>query len=111
MDRAGPSTEPGAPTRSSRLEDLLALAIALLAEERGVTLDDVREQLWPAQPAATDEIIIYLLSIKDVKARVGLSVPAIYRLMQRGSFPRPRKVGTKSLWRSDEIQDWICSLR
>ena len=110
MDRAQPIDGPGAPTRSRRLEDLLALAIALLAEERGVTLDDVREQLWPARPAVTDENVISLLPIKDVRARVGLSVPQVYRLMQRGAFPRPRKVGTKSLWRSDDIEDWICSL-
>lgn len=48
-----------------------------------------------------------LLPIKDVKARVGLSVAMIYRLMQRGTFPRPRKIGVKSLWRSDEVEAWI----
>jgi prophage regulatory protein len=48
-----------------------------------------------------------LLPIKEVKARVGLSVAMIYRLMQRGTFPRPRKIGTKSLWRSDEVEAWI----
>lgn len=107
MDRERPGDGPGAPTRSRRLEDLLALAVALLAEEGGVSLDDVREQLWPARPAATDENVISLLSIKDVKARVGLSTATVYRLMQRGTFPRPRKVGTKSLWRSDEVEAWI----
>jgi predicted DNA-binding transcriptional regulator AlpA len=48
-----------------------------------------------------------LLPLKEVKARVGLSTATVYRLMQRGTFPRPRKVGTKSLWRSDEIEAWI----
>lgn len=109
MDSADPSDDAAAPTRSRRLEDLLALAVALLAEEREVSLVDVREQLWPHPPATADDVTM-LLPIKDVKARVGLSVPLIYRLMQRGEFPRPRKVGTKSLWRSDEIEDWICSL-
>lgn len=48
-----------------------------------------------------------LLPLKELKARVGLSTATVYRLMQRGTFPRPRKVGTKSLWRSDEVEAWI----
>lgn len=48
-----------------------------------------------------------LLPLKAVKARVGLSTATVYRMMQRGTFPKPRKVGTKSLWRSDEIEAWI----
>lgn len=48
-----------------------------------------------------------LLPLKSVKARVGLSTATVYRMMQRGTFPKPRKVGTKSLWRSDEIDTWI----
>lgn len=107
MDRARQSDRPASSTSSSRLEDLLALAVALLAEERGVSLDDVRQELWPALPAAADEMATALLPMKEVKARVGLSTATVYRLMQRGTFPRPRKVGTKSLWRSDEIEAWI----
>ncbi|KRA42959.1 hypothetical protein ASD72_12925 [Pseudoxanthomonas sp. Root630] len=109
MDRARRSDPTASSTRSSRLEDLLALAVALLAEERGVSLDDVRQELWPALPAAADEMATALLPIRAVKARVGLSTATVYRLMQRGTFPRPRKVGQKSLWRSDEVEAWILS--
>ena len=48
-----------------------------------------------------------LLPIKAVKGRVGLSEATIYRMLHRGTFPKPRKVGFKSLWRSDEIEAWI----
>ena len=37
MDRARQSDPPASSTSSSRLEDLLALAVALLAEERCVS--------------------------------------------------------------------------
>ena len=48
-----------------------------------------------------------LLPLKEVKARVSLSTATVYRLMQKGTFPKPRKIGTKSLWRSDEVEAWI----
>ena len=107
MDRARRSDFAPSSTRSRQLEDLLALALTLLAEERGISLDEVRKHLWPASRAAVDEVATALLPIQEVKARVGLSVAMIYRLMQRGTFPRPRKIGTKSLWRSDEVEAWI----
>lgn len=43
-----------------------------------------------------------LLPIKEVRARIGLSQATIYRMLQRGTFFKPREVGTRSLWRSDE---------
>jgi prophage regulatory protein len=48
-----------------------------------------------------------LLPIKAVKVRVGLSESTIYRMLNLGTFPKPRKVGFKSLWRSDELEAWI----
>ena len=107
MDRARRSDPTAASTRSTRLEDLLALAVALLAEERGVMMDDVRRELWPVLPAAADEMPTALLPIKAVKLRVGLSESTIYRMLNLGTFPKPRKVGGKSLWRSDEVEAWI----
>lgn len=104
-----PDDSGAASTRSSRLEELLALAVALLAEEKGISLDQVRERLWGEPPAVPADEGLRFFTIKEVKARVGLSVAMIYRLMQRGTFPRPRKVGTKSLWRSDEVEAWILS--
>lgn len=50
---------------------------------------------------------LQLLPLKDVRARVGLSTATIYRMMAASTFPKQRKVGAKSLWRSDEIDAWI----
>ncbi len=47
-----------------------------------------------------------LLPIKAVKLRVGLSESTIYRMLNLGTFPKPRKVCGKSLWRSDELEAW-----
>lgn len=48
-----------------------------------------------------------LLSIRDVRARVGLSQATIYRLVAAGTFPRQHHVHGRSLWRSDEVAAWI----
>lgn len=46
--------------------------------------------------------------LKVVKARVGLSEATIYRLLAAGKFPKAkRRVGTKSLWLSTDIDEWI----
>ncbi len=39
--------------------------------------------------------------------RVGLSRAQIYRLVQRGEFPRPVRIGSVSVWPSDEIDNWM----
>ncbi|MCF8799203.1 helix-turn-helix transcriptional regulator [Xanthomonas campestris] len=48
-----------------------------------------------------------LLPIKDVRAKVGLSPATIYRQMQAGKFPKPHKVGSRSLWLSTQLDEWI----
>lgn len=102
-----PDDSGAASTRSSRLEELLALAVALLAEEKGISLDQVRERLWGEPPAVPADEGLRFFTIKDLKNRVGMSISGIYRMMHQGAFPLPRKAGTKSLWRSDEIEAWI----
>ena len=49
---ANSHTNLARPRRSDRLEDLLALAVALLAEERGISIEQVRDRLWKAPPPA-----------------------------------------------------------
>lgn len=104
-----PDSSGAAATRSSRLEELLALAVALLAEEKGISLDQVRERLWSESATAPAEEGLRFFAIKDLKSRVGMSISGIYRMMHQGTFPLPRKAGSKSLWRSDEVEAWILS--
>lgn len=49
-----------------------------------------------------------LLRLREVRALVGLSHDAIYRLAREGRFPQPRKLSDRaSAWREDEIRAWI----
>lgn len=48
-----------------------------------------------------------MLPIKGVRAKCGISEATIYRLIQAGTFPKPYKVGTRSLWLSTELDEWI----
>lgn len=43
-----------------------------------------------------------------VEAKTGLSRSQIYALMARGDFPKPIKLGPRSVaWIESEINDWI----
>lgn len=51
-----------------------------------------------------------LLTLTDVKSRVGISGATIYRKVADGTFPKPAKVGARSLWPSPKIDEWIASV-
>lgn len=48
-----------------------------------------------------------LLVIGDVRVFCGISKPTIYRLIAKGEFPPPVKVGRRSLWLADELEAWV----
>ena len=49
-----------------------------------------------------------LLNIKEVAERVSLSRSGIYGMVKLGVFPKPQRVGAKSVrWRASIIQNWI----
>jgi prophage regulatory protein len=51
-----------------------------------------------------------LVRAADVCMITGLSVPTIYRLMSRNSFPRPLKItSTARAWKLSEIMAWVDS--
>lgn len=56
----------------------------------------------------SDEIA--LLPLKEVKQKVGVSTATIYRMMARNEFPKPRKIGTKSLWFQPEVEAFIIAI-
>ncbi len=52
-----------------------------------------------------------LLSRDEVVARIGLSYPSIWKLMNQGVFPRARQISPERVgWVSQEIDDWIKGL-
>lgn len=49
-----------------------------------------------------------LVRLTEVQARVGLSRSTLYSRIQQGSFPRPVRLGEKSVaWVETEIDNWI----
>ena len=49
-----------------------------------------------------------MLTIKQVCERVGLARPTIYAMMQKGAFPRGRKLTAAAVrWCSREVEEWL----
>lgn len=50
-----------------------------------------------------------LLSLQDLKVKgIGLCHSQIYRLISKGTFPKPIKIGERrNAWIESEIDDWI----
>lgn len=52
-----------------------------------------------------------LLRRTDVESLTGLSRTSIYRMMERGEFPRPVRIGPRAVaWREHELSEWMDSL-
>ena len=50
------------------------------------------------------------LKLKEVLGLVSLSSATVYRMMSRGEFPRPVRIGVRATgWRSDEVEEWLAS--
>ena len=50
------------------------------------------------------------LSIKDISGLTGLGKTTIYRRVNDGTFPKPIKVGFRSLWNRDELMRALSAL-
>ena len=48
-----------------------------------------------------------LLTMRQLLARVPVSRGTIYNLMRDEGFPRPTKVGSRSLWPLDAVDAWV----
>ena len=51
-----------------------------------------------------------VIPLTTVLIKTSLSRPTIYRLIKKGQFPSPRKVGTKSVWEEEAIDRWLSDL-
>ncbi len=44
----------------------------------------------------------------DVEAATGLSRSTLYAMMDRGEFPRPKRIGRRAVaWPESSIVDWL----
>ncbi|RWU26747.1 hypothetical protein DM813_02635 [Pseudomonas alkylphenolica] len=57
----------------------------------------------------TDSPPIFLLRLRDVMDRVGLRSSAIYQSVQRGTFPKPIRLGDSAsvAWLDQEVDAWL----
>ena len=70
-------------------------------------------QIEPAKKAAALKAAneaTRLLIKPQVCAIAGVTYPTLWKLMREGVFPRARVVGGRSMWRSDEIDQWLAGL-
>jgi len=46
----------------------------------------------------------------EVETRTGLSRSSIYAMMERGVFPRPRRIGQRAVaWDEAAIEEWLAT--
>lgn len=50
---------------------------------------------------------VSLLPLPEVERRTGLKKTKLYEMAFVGKFPRPIKVGARSLWPSTAVENWI----
>lgn len=48
-----------------------------------------------------------MLTIQEVAKALAVSVMTIYRMMRRGEFPRPLKIGKCSRWKQETVDAWL----
>lgn len=55
-------------------------------------------------------MVTYILRIRSVIERTGLSQSTIYKYMSEGQFPKPIRLGPRAVgWRDSDIEDWIAA--
>lgn len=64
-------------------------------------------RLSPPVPTPSGEDAPQLIKLPEVCRRTGLHRNTIQRLMARGNFPKPIKIGRASRWAARLVQAWI----
>ncbi|MDL2059251.1 AlpA family phage regulatory protein [Mesosutterella sp. AGMB02718] len=58
------------------------------------------------EPEAKEQVRL-AARLKDVAAAVGLGRSTIRQYVSEGTFPKPFKVGTATLWYWDDVRKWL----
>ena len=56
------------------------------------------------------DVDVKILRMRDVLARVPVSKAKLYRMMSKGAFPRPVRLGGVAVWRAADVEEWLKSL-
>ncbi|MBN5137676.1 MULTISPECIES: helix-turn-helix transcriptional regulator [Stenotrophomonas] len=61
-----------------------------------------------AENDSTTQADDVLIPLTKVQKTCGFSKTSIYRMMSRGTFPKPAKRAGRSVrWRNSEVQQWV----
>lgn len=52
-----------------------------------------------------------LFTMKQLQQFIPLGVTSIYRLINEGKFPRPRKIGRRAVWIEPEVMEFLEKIR
>ena len=124
-----PSKRPPTPQVASATEAAATMATnagrakaAALASMPGLTVTDEQDLATvPAHPARDRQRAqaprapppahsIRLFDKREVLAITNVTFPTIWAWMRKGTFPRSRVVGGKSMWLSTDIEAWLATL-
>ena len=94
--------------KQKKTPDELSLRQKLALDARQSKLSPRRE--FRRQFIAAEDAPAHLLDKHEVCAVVNLSYTTIWEMMQAGTFPRSRVVGSKVYWLSSDIRDWFDQL-
>jgi prophage regulatory protein len=108
--RTSKATSGTNQARINRLEELLSLAVALLAEERGIALDQLRAQVFaPSVPVVEppSDMGVQIIRLAQLKRKLAVGHSSIYRWMENDGFPKPIKLGRATGWIESEVEAWM----
>lgn len=91
------------------LVELVDLIVDQL-DARPQTIEKPAPVSMPAVPPKAEVGSSYpkMLRLGEVRERTGLGSSTIYKYIQLGAFPRPRKLGWRiSRWMSTDIDEWM----
>jgi prophage regulatory protein len=58
--------------------------------------------------ASGSEVVIpALMRVKEVARYVAMSPASVWRLVAKGEFPKPVKVGGATRWRTEQVVEWV----
>lgn len=99
-------------TRIDRLEELLALAVSLLADERGLSLEELRSEVFSPPPPPQDLSLVedgglQVIRLARLKQKLAVGQSSIYRWIETEGFPKPIKFGRAAAWIENEVDAWV----
>lgn len=51
---------------------------------------------------------LQVLRVRDVAKKMGISKATLYRWIDAGEFPKPLRLGPRSVgWWSDDVKEWL----